>query len=292
MLRVFRAVAEEGTLGRAAETLGRTPSALSMTLAQIEEDVGAPLFETERKSRLTPLGRVVLEEAIRATDTFDRGIAAIRRHAQSGAGTVRIAAVPSAAATFLPRAIAAYRAAHPGVRLEISDVDSLSVRNRLQFDEADLGIVSAAGTETGGGVEILRDALGIVCQAEGPVCRAATLRGPAWDQLALEPFIANPLATLVPHPAVAAATEAATVFARNTTTMLSLVAAGAGTTILPAGVAAEARAGLRFLEPGSPRATRRLLLLRTAKSRLNPAAEALHDVLCGLAATHADCPRV
>ena len=71
MLRVFRVVAEQGTLAASARSLGRTPSAISMTLAQLEDDIGAPLFETDRKSRLTPLGRLVLEESRRAVGPLD-----------------------------------------------------------------------------------------------------------------------------------------------------------------------------------------------------------------------------
>ena len=107
MLRTFRVVAEKGTLSAASDALGRTASAISMTLSQLEEDVGAPLFETDRKNRLTPLGLLVLEESGRATDAFQRSTDAIRRHALSTAGTVRIVAVPSATITVLPQAIAA-----------------------------------------------------------------------------------------------------------------------------------------------------------------------------------------
>ena len=62
MMRCFRAVAERGTLAEAAEALGRTPSAVSMTLSQFEREVGGALFEGAGKGRLTPLGRMVLDE--------------------------------------------------------------------------------------------------------------------------------------------------------------------------------------------------------------------------------------
>ena len=75
MLRVFRTVAEQGTLTGASAVFGRTPSAVSMMLKQLEDHIGAPLFETDRKNRLTPLGQLVLEESSRATDAF---------HAQRG----------------------------------------------------------------------------------------------------------------------------------------------------------------------------------------------------------------
>ncbi|MEZ5912138.1 MAG: LysR family transcriptional regulator [Paracoccaceae bacterium] len=103
MLRVFQAVAEEGALAQAAERLARSPSAVSMMLSRFEEEIGAPLFETERKGRLTPLGRLVLEESRRATENFSRSLTAIRRHAQSVAGTLRVAAVPRPRARVCPR---------------------------------------------------------------------------------------------------------------------------------------------------------------------------------------------
>lgn len=70
---------------------------------------------------------LILAEAIRATDVFATSTEAIRRLTTSFAGTVRIAAVPSVTATLLPAAIAAFRASHPDVRLEISDPDSATV---------------------------------------------------------------------------------------------------------------------------------------------------------------------
>ncbi|MFT5446017.1 MAG: DNA-binding transcriptional LysR family regulator [Gammaproteobacteria bacterium] len=65
MLRCFVAVAQSGKLVDAAEKLGRTPSAVSMMLKQFEQHLGAPLFESERKNRLTALGAFALTEASR-----------------------------------------------------------------------------------------------------------------------------------------------------------------------------------------------------------------------------------
>ena len=113
MLMVFRAVAEKGSLAGAAEVLGRTPSAISMMLTRLEDDIGAPLFETDRKNKLSGLGQLVLDESSRATDAFSRSIDAIRRHAASVAGTVRVASVPSAVVTVLPRVIAKFREERP-----------------------------------------------------------------------------------------------------------------------------------------------------------------------------------
>ena len=105
MLRCFVTVARTGTLGDAAAILGRTPSALSMTLKQLEAQLGEPLFETERKSKLTALGAFVFDQAERELKQFDATVAAISEFATSKQGRVRVAAVPSVAGTILPMAI-------------------------------------------------------------------------------------------------------------------------------------------------------------------------------------------
>lgn len=273
MLRVFRTVAEKGSLAGAADVLGRTPSAISMMLAQFEDEVGAPLFETDRKNRLSPLGQLVLDESSRATDAFARSIDAIRRHAGSLAGTVRVAAVPSAVVTLLPRVIADFRAERPDVRLEISDVDSAAVRRRVMLDEADIGIISASSDDPSGGMAILQDDLGIACRPGGPIAVAAEGKeSPSWELLQLEDLIANPLCSLVSHPVMAEAVEACNLEARNTTALLSFVRAGLGATILPRSAIDSDQTDLTFVLPVDPRTQRELRKISRADRGLSPAA--------------------
>ena len=102
MLRCFRTVAEQGSLADAAEVLGRTPSAVSMMLRQFEDHIGAPLFESARKSRLTPLGELIFSEARRELAHFDRTIAAIEGISRAEAGHVRLAVTPSVGQVIMP----------------------------------------------------------------------------------------------------------------------------------------------------------------------------------------------
>ncbi len=286
MLRCFAAVASTGSLAAAADLLGRTPSAVSMMLAGFEAHLAAPLFEGERKSRLTPFGRLTLAEAERALAAFDGSVAAIGRHARSTAGTVRIAAVPSIAITLLPEAIARFRADHPEVRLEISDVDSAAVRRRIEADEADLGLASGP---IGPGIAaslLLTDALGIVCRPDHPL---ALRDGPiGWADLGRGPFLANPLADLVDHPGVRALAEASHLVARNTTTLLAFVRLGLGATILPERSVDPGDPDLRFFRPMDPPAERPVQLLQQRNSRLVPAAEAFRRCLAEAAAIPRD----
>lgn len=276
MMRSFRAVAEGGSLAAASARLNRTVSAISMTLSQLEAEIGAPLFETDRKNRLTPLGQLVLEESRRATDSFGRSLEAIGRHALSTAGTVRIVAVPSATVTLLPAAIARFRAQRPAVRLEIADDDSAGVQARVQRDEADIGILS--GPDGSGADVVLRDRMGILCHAGGAI--AASGRGD-WGVMALEPLIANPLCSLIGDAGVQELVAAATVTARNTSALLSFIRAGLGATVLPASAVPEGASDLAFIAPDAPAVSRALLRCRNPDHRLSPAAQAFWEVLAG-----------
>lgn len=278
MMRCFRAVAEGASLAAAAERLHRTPSAISMVLSALEAEIGAPLFETERKNKLTPLGQRVLEESQRATDSFTRSAEAIARHALSIAGTVRLVAVPSATVTLLPEAIARFRAKRPEVRLEISDDDSAGVQMRLQRDEADIGILSSSGPLMGVGDVVLQDRLGIVCRATGPIAQAG---GASWEALALEPLITNPLCALVDHPKVRALVLASTLSARNTSALLSFIRAGLGATVLPSSTIPPGANDLRFIAAEAPTVSRSLIRLRSPGRRLSPAAQAFWEELGG-----------
>ena len=283
LLRTFRIVAEQGSLNAASSLLGRTASAVSMSLAQLEAEIGAPLFETDRKNRLTPLGQLVLEESSRATDAFTRSVEAIGRHAVSTAGTVRIAAVPSATITVLPGLISAFRRIRPDVRLEISDVDSATVRRRVKIDAADIGILSASIDDPSDGNVIYEDDLGIVCRANGPISTAAAGHtGLSWNLLEREPIIANPLCRLVANPCVSLLLAACNLEARNTTALLSFVRAGLGATVLPRSAVQHRPDELTFLMPTDPPTQRQLRKIRSENRHLGPAAEAFWNSLAAI----------
>ena len=283
MLRVFRVVAERGSLSEAGAILRRTPSAVSMMLSQLEDNVGAPLFETDRKNRLTRLGELILAEAVRATDVFASSTEAIGRLALSSGGTVRVAAVPSVIATLLPPVIATFRAAHPEVRLEISDVDSAAVRRRIRFDDADIGILTADAETTGNRVAIMRDALGIVYRPGGPIARSVS--GPrgasSWSLLRLEPLILNPLCSLVAHADIMQLASSCNLQAANTTALLCFVRQGLGATILPESVVTNLGPDLGFCRPADPETQRSLQMVGNSNRRMSPAAESFWNAVAG-----------
>ena len=279
MLRTFAEVARTGSLSAAAQVLGRTPSAVSMTLKQLEADLGAALFESERKTRLTALGRHTLALASRELDHFDRTRAALADFAAGRVGEVRVAAVPSVAATVLPELARGFVTGRPGVRLDIRDLDSASILAALREGRVDLGIAS----DTVADPELARrtlghDVFGAVMRAEDP--RAAQVEI-SWADLARPDFISNPLCERIAPAEVQADLKAAALRVHNTTTLLAMVRAGVGVTVLPDLVTRHAGAGVSFVPLAAPTPRRALDLLSRAGETPNAATAAFVEAVGG-----------
>ena len=101
-LRVFVTVAELGNIRDASDRLGRTASAISMTLKQLEEELGNPLFESDRKNSLTALGQFTLETGREQIQSYDKSIRMIQDFAHDKIGHLALASVPSVAANLIP----------------------------------------------------------------------------------------------------------------------------------------------------------------------------------------------
>lgn len=282
MLRCFATVARSGNLADAAEKLGRTPSAVSMMLKQLEDHLGASLFESERKSKLTALGVFTLDEASRELDHFERTVAAIENYARAKFGFVRIAVVPSVAETILPIVVRGFLHEHPDVHVDIRDMDSAAVRREIERERVDLGIATGAGTNAEIECEeLFSDAFGIVCRADHPLTRADIPL--SWGDLSSWPFIANGLCAQIEDEDLQRVIEASRLMVRNTTSLLALVRAGAGITVLPHLVVEKATRGIRFLPVVDPLARRRIDILRRTHTRLSPAARDFEETIRSVA---------
>ena len=107
-LRFFIAVAELRSVSLAARKLHRSPSAVSMTITNLEAQLGRDLFEAEGKSRLTPFGQYVFDVASEQIGRFDRTADGIFAFSRNEIGRVDIASVPSFATHYLPGLLAGF----------------------------------------------------------------------------------------------------------------------------------------------------------------------------------------
>lgn len=268
MLKCFATVARHGSLSEAANALGRTPSAVSMMLKQFEDHIGAPLFETARKSRLTPLGALIYEEARREVSHFDNTIAAIEGMSRARVGHVRVAVTPSVATTFLPGVIRSFLVTHPDVRLNIRDMDSASITDTLSRDGVDIGIGTLPDIDGMTRQELFRDAFGLVCHRQDPLARrSGALR---WQDLAGHRLIANGLCDLITDPGFTPVLNDSRLRVANTSSLLSLVRERVGITILPRMALSGFGEDLAFLALAGLRSQRVVHMMHGSAERLLP----------------------
>lgn len=294
-LRVFRAVAEQGTFTAAAGSLGYTQSAVSRQIAAIERAAGAELLERRRDGvRLTAAGRVVMR---RATVVLDEIEATARELSglPDQAATVRLGWFPSAGAVLVPRALAALRRTHPGLEVVGREGGTPALVRALRAGSLDLALLGSAPPFRAPDAE--SPPLALRTLSERPLCLAvpaahplargdfidvADLRGQRWIAGATSGENMGVWPGLDERPEIAHT-------ARDWLAKLQLVAAGCGLTTVPAVLASAAPPGVRVLPVrGGPQEQRRLVLARLPL----PPSEPVTRVAAALraAALDADAP--
>ncbi|MFJ8310983.1 MULTISPECIES: LysR family transcriptional regulator [unclassified Streptomyces] len=278
-LRVFRAVAEQGTFTAAAVSLGYTQSAVSRQIASIERVAGAELLERRRDGvRLTAAGRVVMRRATVVLDQIDQAARELSGLPEQG-GTVRLGWVPSTGTTLVPYALAALRRSDPGLHVVSREGGTPALVRALRAGSVDLALMSSAPPFRAPDTEspplalqtLSERALCLAVPAAHPLARGdfvdvADLRGQRW--IAGSSSGADRLMGVWPgldeRPEIAHT-------ARDWLAKLHLVAAGCGLTTVSAAMAPAAPPGVRILPVrGGPQETRRLLLARLPQPPTEP----------------------
>lgn len=122
--RYFAAVAEHLNYSEASRRLHVAQPAISQTILDLEEEVGAKLFtRSNRKVQLTPAGAVLLAEVQGILERADEAKQMTQRAARGEVGVLRIGFINSATAPILPPLVQAYRERYPDVELQFSEMN-------------------------------------------------------------------------------------------------------------------------------------------------------------------------
>lgn len=285
-LRVFREVAERGTLTAAADALGYTQSAVSRQIAALEHATGATLLERRRDGvRLTAAGHVVLRRAVNVLIELDSAARELAGLPDEG-GTVRLGWFASAGAVLVPRALAALRRTHPAITVTSREGSTPALVRALRAGTVDLALL--AGLPPFRPFDTASPPLRMLTLSERSLCIAL----PAGHPLAAAPsvsvedlrgqrWIASSASGemgvwpgLDERPVIAHT-------ARDWLAKLNLVAAGVGVTTVPSTLMAAVPAGVSVKPVGGE--PRRMVLARLPQPLTGPAAH-LVDALRAAAA--------
>lgn len=141
-LRIFKAVAEEGSVTLAAARLNRVQSNVSARLTQLEESLGVPLFHRAgRKLRITAEGTRLLAYADRLLQLADEAQAAVQPD-QRPSGQLRIGSMETTAAARLPQVLAAFNRKHPQVDLVLDTAPTDQLLDGVLKHRLDVALVA------------------------------------------------------------------------------------------------------------------------------------------------------
>jgi molybdate transport repressor ModE-like protein len=243
-LRVLREVSLRGSFSAAAEALAYSQSAVSQQIATLEREAGTRLVERHgRGVRLTDAGQALVHRAdailaeLAAADAELAAIAGLR------GGRVRVSTFASAATTLLPAAVAAFRAGHPGVQVELSLVEATDEAvDGVRAGRADLALLAQPVDQPPSDLvethRLLEDPMLVVLQGEHPLARRRSL---ALADLAGEPWVLGGGPDCSDRDTILRACHAAGFEPRVSVAFPTddynatqgMVAAGAGITLLP-----------------------------------------------------------
>lgn len=282
-LDAFITLAEQRSFTRAAALCHLSQPAFSALIRTLEDSLGLRLFDrSTRHVQLTPEGLNFLESAHRIRTEITSALAAVRDAATLQRGRVSLALLPSLAAGWLPGVLAQYRAAHPGIDIDVADVLSEPCIERVASGQADFALAAIrADTPALQAEPFCSDGFFLVCPADHPLARR---RKPITSQdLATWPFV-----HLARNSSVRQYLEAALhpqamrtlMEVEQLATVMGMVRAGLGISVVPALTL------FHFQQPGLvtrplslPGLMRQIYLVRRRDESLSVAAQALYALV-------------
>ena len=251
-LRYFVAVAEELHFRRAAERLHISQPPLSQQIRALEAELGVQLLERDRRSvSLTAPGAVFLREARDILAAVEAAAEAARSVARGEAGRLALGFVGSAMHGALPGVLRAHRRAFPDVQLVLSELPTAGQLEALMTGRLDVGVIRPPVREPGLAFETIHTEPVVVALPEDHPLAAR--RKVALAELVGEPFVllARREAPGLHESLVQAMADAGGVphvvqEAREMQTVVGVVAAGLGVSLVPASVGADEHRGVAY----------------------------------------------
>ena len=284
-LQYLVAVAEARSFRRAAEACRVSQPSLSAQVAEAERALGVRLFERDRRRVLvTAAGEALLSRARRVLIEADDLLEAARSGADPLAGTLRIGVIPTVGPYLLPRAAPALREALPGLQIVWEEDKTSALVRRVAAGELDAALL-AREAELGDLVqaELARDPFVLAAPPGHPLARGGEPLRP--KALEGERVLLLDDGHCLRDQALAVCSRAHAeelgFRATSLSTLVQMVASGAGVTLLPRiAVETEAsRAGLRTRPFAEPAPGRTLVLAWRRGGATEPALRAVAAVV-------------
>jgi DNA-binding transcriptional LysR family regulator len=281
-LRYFEAVARHSHVTRAAEELHIAQPALSKQISQLEHELDVALFDrVGRNVRLTEAGEALLPHARMVLAQVEAARAEMAERIGLRRGRVAIGTPPTVGTQLLPRALAAFNQTYPGIEFRLHEAGVQTLLDLLEAGLADIAIVTLPVEDPALTVaELFSEELVVVVGSEHPL---AGRDGVPLEELQNESWVLSPKNYELREATLHACHEAGftprvVLDGGEMDTLLHLVAAGVGITIVPR-MAVKHSETLMMLKVQNRQVQRSLGLVWRTDRINSPAARALRDFL-------------
>ena len=141
-LEYFQTASRLRNITRAARLLKVSQPNITVAIKKLEAELGILLFDRSQKQlTLTPEGAVFLKRIEVALRTIDDAILEVNDYKQLQKGTIKIGIPPMMGAYLFPKVFSGFRQLHPNLDVLLYEEGSLSIREKLERDELDFGII-------------------------------------------------------------------------------------------------------------------------------------------------------
>ncbi len=281
-LRYFEAVARHSHVTRAAEELHIAQPALSKQISQLEHELDVALFDRiGRNVRLTEAGEALLPHVRAVLAQVEAARAEMAERIGLRRGRVAIGTPPTVGTQLLPRALAAFNQTYPGIEFRLHEAGVQTLLDLLEAGLADIAIVTMPVEDPALTVaELFTEELVVVVGREHSLAERGTV---PLEELQHESWVLSPKSYELREATLHACHEAGftprvVLDGGEMDTLLHLVAAGVGITIVPR-MAVKDSERLVMLKVQDRRIQRSLGLVWRADRINSPAARALRDFL-------------
>lgn len=142
-LKIFVALAENGSATKTARRLGMTQPGVSQHIAKLEDELGFKLFDRKgKKLEINDFGRDFLSKSRKILEEID-GLSNINNPEYCPIGSLKLGLTDSSTLTVIPPALVKFRKLFPGVHLSIDVSDSGEIEHGVLRGHYDLGVITA-----------------------------------------------------------------------------------------------------------------------------------------------------
>lgn len=201
-LQLLVALDDLGNQGKVAASMNVTQSALSRTMAELQDGMGQQLFErTGRGLRPTPYGECLIRHARRILQDLSDAGEELHALATGTARKLRVGALPASASWLLPRALRLFKGSSPKSSIAVREGTMDVLLHELRLGNLDFIVGTLPSRHMGLDLEeqpLFEDATALVARTHHPLVRSASV--PTWQELVQYPWVMPPHDSLLRQP--------------------------------------------------------------------------------------------